>query len=744
MKTSRQHFGSAVSARSLSVLMLCLTLLGSCRPEEKSVRLILETDRLEIPAEGGHFSVAYRTEPADRTLRITAAAEREWIGEIETEQPGCISFDAVPNPDTEIRTNRIELASAGLSAPVVLTVVQSAAAEVPDLEIRISDISESGIRYTITPKDPEMTYIIRHDTKKNLEDYPDDESLAKSDMEFFEGEALWFDQTVEEYLESVLTRGTAEEKISMLKPNTDYELYAYGLTAAGERTTKVYRSAFRTGTPEMIEMDFGIELTVDGPSVRADVKPSRTDQGYYYGFIPKQAYEESGMDYSAYLQDMLDVEISFGILNGMSIEEMLEQLLHTGEWGEEVILKASSPYIFCVAAVNANGFVCSTPVTRDFETEAVRPSDNEISISIREVSVDYVSYEIATTNDDPYVFFIQPASELAGMSDEEIIRSILENPDLIMEDFILYGDTAEKYPYLTKDTEYLAYAFGYLAGSATTGLQKTAFRTLTPGDPKDLTFTFSVDEIGLRGGTVTVQGTPVTAGYYWDVRPAGMTPEEFLQEIDEMIEAYIEMGYVTDRAAFFASSIFRGTSTYTFTDAWMAGYEYRVLAVGIDEEDGSYATAVSTSEAFRTEDPVISEATVTLEADRYFDGDELMDAYPDYGVPGSAVIPVKAIPSEDTDLYYYHLFQGDLTDESLYPNELIVLNLIQGGISEPFATVSCDFGITVTLLGIAQDKEGNFGKAFRKKMTVTKDGVSDVSEFPAAGTTAIRKAASLR
>lgn len=742
MKTSRHLF--LISAQPLSVLMLCLTLLGSCRPEEKSVRLTLETERLEVPAEGGHFSVAYRTDPDGRTIRITAAAERAWIGEIRTEQPGCISFDVTPNPDAEVRTNRIEIASASLSRPAVLTVVQSAAAEVADLEIRIGEITESGIRYSVTPKDPQMTYIIRHDTKKNLADYPDDESLARSDREFFEGEALWFGQTLEQYLNDVLMRGTYEGNIAMLKPDTDYEVYAYGLTAAGERTTKIYRTAFRTGTPEMIEMDFSIDLVVDGPSVRTRVQPSRADQGYYYGFIPKQAFEESGMDYSAYLQDRLDVEISFGVINGMSVEEMLAQLLHTGDRDETVTLKASSPYIFCVAAVNASGFVCSVPVTRNFETEAVRPSDNEIAISIREVSVDFVSYEITTTNDDPYVFFIQPAAELAGMSDEEIIRSVLENPDLEMADFTLYGNAAEKYPYLTKDTEYLAYAFGYLAGSATTGLQKASFRTLTPGDPKDLTFTFSIDEIGLRGGTVTVQGTPVTAGYYWDVRPAGMTPEEFLRETDEMIEAYIEMGYVTDRAAFFASSIFRGTSTYTFTNAWMAGYEYRALAVGIEEETGSYATAVSTGEVFRTEDPVISEATVTLEADRYFDGDELMDVYPDYDVPGRAVIPVKAIPSEDADHYYYHLFQGDLTDETLYPNELIVLNLIQGGISEPFAVVSCDFGATVTLLGIARDKDGNFGKAFRKKMTVTKDGVSDVSEFPAAGSTAVRKAAPLR
>lgn len=77
------------------------------------------------------------------------------------------------------------------------------------------------------------------------------------------------------------------------------------------------------------------------------------------------------------------------------------------------------------------------------------------------------------------------------MDDSEIISRLIESKPNI-DYYVIYGDTEDDVKGLDADTEYLALAFGYKGGEATTELFKTGFRTLSSSDSEGMTFEISV------------------------------------------------------------------------------------------------------------------------------------------------------------------------------------------------------------------------------------------------------------
>lgn len=81
----------------------------------------------------------------------------------------------------------------------------------------------------------------------------------------------------------------------------------------------------------------------------------------------------------------------------------------------------SSDYLCLACSLTPYGTVNSEVASVEFATGKVSPSDNQIEIVLGTVTSDAVSFNITTTNSDPYAVFMKPSSNFKGKRDEEII-----------------------------------------------------------------------------------------------------------------------------------------------------------------------------------------------------------------------------------------------------------------------------------------------------------------------------------
>ena len=205
--------------------------------------------------------------------------------------------------------------------------------------------------------------------------------------------------------------------------------------------------------------------------------------------------------------------------------------------------------------------------------------------------------------------------------------------------------------------------------------------------------------------------------------------------MDELVETYMLYGYVTDRGDFMMQEGSRGHEIYRYSSL-ETGEDYKVYAFGV-YDDGDYATDIVFGDVFRLQDPVATDAAVTLEYGKYFDGDEIAAAYPyppfsqwaDGDEDGNAVLPVNAVTSGNAARYYYTIYLGDISDPSRYSDNLIIEELLKDGKTTPSQVFLCDYDVEMTMLAVAFDPDGNAGKVWRKTFSLDRDGVSPPEEF---------------
>ena len=174
------------------------------------------------------------------------------------------------------------------------------------------------------------------------------------------------------------------------------------------------------------------------------------------------------------------------------------------------------------------------------------PSDNEITLSTGEITADGITAVTTVTNDDPYIFLLREASEFEGMTDAEILAKILESctgEELAEATFT--GNKTFPRSNLKPDTDYLALAFGYEAGVATTAVTVERFFTM----PETWTIGVEIDAAALTKNSVTVHFTPssdkptyygiIIDKTYFDDFP---TDEEYIKDDIEFFKLLAENG----------------------------------------------------------------------------------------------------------------------------------------------------------------------------------------------------------
>lgn len=745
---------------SVTALILCASAILSCTPENEEVyqpvlKAVTEGD-VHVSHEGGWHEFRYTLENPNvqDTLAVAVSDTSGWISRIDKTEDGRLMFFVAPNVFGSSRTACVEMTygPASLSFDVVQEGVSGGAGEL----FVFSDVNTgtSSVSYKVTPADQEMTYLSLTVEKEYMDGFGSEEEFFKDDFEFLSSMAASAGMDLDTFLEKEVVKiGETDFEYRELKTDTEYYMYAYGLTLMGVKTTAIYREEFRTAAPGSSGCVITLTPEVSGNSVTVRAEPSDPDQAYYAGVMEEDDfYKFYGGAWPGAAEAFIYDEVFVRQMSGMTKEQIFNELSYVGEKTLEFLdLNAEENYFVFACAVDGDMNVVGQVTVEDFTTGAVERSDNVIEFRPDVIGVNYAEIAVLPSNQDPFVPMIAEASVYGGMEGELIIDDMIGQYG---DNLIYLVKTGEGKLYrddLKKETEYMAFAFGYEYGVPTTDLFSYNFTTLCEVDPSSMTFEFEVRDVSQRGAVVTVYPEPENARYYWNLVEAFNSAEDVIEIVYADYEYYLGLGYVRDFVDYMSKVTLTGEASSTFRTL-DSDTEYKPFAVGVYGETGEFATDIFFGETFRTEVIIPADVYIELSVDEYYDGDEVAGKYPVYSdAAGLAVLPVKVKVSEGTVNYYYHIFEGDCSDTDVLSDERIIDELYPNGVmNEPEYVLYSPWGTVATLLGVAEDADGNFGPVFRQVVCFTKDGASPVDGFnpasvrPSSGNPDMKEAVPVR
>lgn len=627
----------------------------------------------------------------------------------------------------------------------------------PDFVIEVKSVTDTSVEFTITPEDEEMTYIAMMTTKEYFDEFEDDEAYINDDLSWLDNAAYEAGVDLSEYLEGVLKKGAISDTQDMLDPETEYVVYAFGLSNNGIVTSSLYKQTFKTLSTELTELNFEIEVTDIGyDTATVTVTPDNDKALYFVNVFSLEEYQNYGGDESAFVAHINKLRNYYYGL-GATADQMVANLGYVGAKSLSVEdLKAGTKYMAYAIGIDERFVANSLATVVEFETIAAGVADLTFEVDITKIDYDHIEGSVTpSNNDDTYICSVQYASSLEwSESEEALVESIVDDITAWedIENALKRGPMSlNSISGLQPNTDYIVVCFGY-DGAPTTAPHITHFTTTDAmGNPDDLVVTFEVSDITHNSANVTT--IPSVGAYYFTFYTEA---ENFDLLVDEYgttdaCVAYLANSEIDYGAEWFECS--RAEYLYelgaslgkekNFYNQLEPSTEYVAYAIAVDMETGELASEKGfVSEPFRTLDKVVSDAAVTIEFGNYYDGTALAELDPArfLSCKGCAVMPYTVKASDSAAAWYTGFYDGDFTewgctDDDIYA-ELITYGWEWGS---EYVSENRESGIAVlsydtpyTFLGIAKDSEESYGPGFITVVTLTADGVSPAEEFIAA------------
>ncbi len=452
----------------------------------------------------------------------------------------------------------------------------------------VNEVTSSSVNYDLAAADDNMLYILFCMEKELADQFATDEELYLDDMEYLSA-YIEYGYTFEDlaYMGDIVGATTSD-----LSAETEYVLYVYGIDSDGTRLTDIYREYFTTLPKEAVEkidVTFDIDAQVNGANIDVTVTPSDNEVLYYFDILSvAEAEEYYGGDYEAFMADL----IAYYKAYGYTIDELIAGIASQGV--DTYLFEgmdANTEYVIFAMALDEQGNVISDVATKNVTTENVAPSENVITLNVDAKTKTSVTVSTTTTNEDPYFLGIEPAFYFDGMTDEEIMETIIAEYGDYIEWSTEYGDVnALELIDLEPGTEYLLMAFGVQSGTATTGLVKQLVSTEAGTNPAECTFDIAIENVTETSAFITVTPSADDVRYVWDVADTGFSDEDIMAVYDAQIEEYVAAGYISGAREYWQMVAYTGVDYWEYEDAFAPGTEYDVFVAAVDMTAGELLT----------------------------------------------------------------------------------------------------------------------------------------------------------
>lgn len=336
-----------------------------------------------------------------------------------------------------------------------------------DIEIVVNKLTATDLEFTVVPSDDNIHFLYDWRAYDEFKGLTDEEIMTKAIKERSGDGYFWF----------TASKGAITgHNVNPLTTGKEYIIYAFyveedpnnaysALPASG-----LFKKIVVPGEGEAQEPALSFTISEDEvttSSLKATVTPSDATAKYFSYVLEASKCSEK-----------TDEEIVKAVKNELGYEKTGTTVVSQSK------LKSNTEYYVVVFGVDPDkDYAATTSVTkRLFKTkvESTTPPSGEkaIDINVKELTATKISVDFVPGDPDmEYVASIYKAAKFEGMSDEQIIKTVIE--DYGYE--IYFGLPKGKYN-ITRDafspnTEYVIVAFGVKDGSAITGLFKQSVTT---------------------------------------------------------------------------------------------------------------------------------------------------------------------------------------------------------------------------------------------------------------------------
>ncbi len=347
--------------------------------------------------------------------------------------------------------------------------------------------SQRALSVNITPKDPNMEYIVLLAQKKYLilNDILSATKLVGDDNGYINELARQYNMSPRDLLTKMNWLCTGERlgySATGLYPDTEYIVYCYGVefTDEGfEATTEISYDIIKTAGPVAKDAEFDITYSIDGNLVEFSIDPKGYDGYYYYYLVPDSWREYVAEDKSL---DTTHIEMFSNItfdrfnqwhnINGTPIEEFCLK-------GEHTISERVEPntnYMIVVFAVSddTTPLLCSTPSVKHFSSGDFTKTSLKLDIKVTDITPYSANLNLRpSNNNEEYTCIFLATSQLPyADNDYQMMKALASG----FQPSIFTGPLKNEYlgP-LMPQTEYVVLAFGIDGNMPTTDLYQFRF-----------------------------------------------------------------------------------------------------------------------------------------------------------------------------------------------------------------------------------------------------------------------------
>lgn len=607
------------------------------------------------------------------------------------------------------------------------------------VEVSVDEVKGDEVTVSFTANDDEATYYVSVITKESHHSNDGDAFIVERDECLFETFAEQAGKTKEEYISGVLKKGTFTEKFTQLAPATDYYAYAYALDSDGNAGIKIFKAEFSTEERDYSKYSIRFEnIQTEKEQYSITAIPEDSETPYFYTFIDEATFNAIGGEdgNKMYIQEFFKI---FQERYEMDMDEIVSILTNPGEQTfVHTGLLPKSKYYSLAALVEDDGTAKSEVSGITVETQPIDYLDSQYEFELQDIGFNTAKIKITPSDEKQYLSAVIE-KELAEtfLSDEQLMMGIIESYGTYMPWYTYSGEATMLVEELEPETEYVITAFGVDTKTYmyTTHLFKSEFTTTEETAPDDLSFTITADEISAYTASITY--TPSVTGIFYvydaiskeDYDEYGGSDngiqDYFSEVIDQIIAQFPDMTKAQIIEALGSTS-----ETVYYNKYLEAETEYYAWAVACNQ-DGKFISDIFKTE-FTTKQFVRGDVSVKVEGGEYYDGEELADLDPVKfsEIADKAVMPITLEPSDNAIHWYISAYQGDLTSDDIYDDELIRDMLINGNEDKNETIFALPWDTELTICAVAVSSEGEFGEITKQVMTLTKDGASPSEDFP--------------
>lgn len=341
------------------------------------------------------MKIVYILNNAADEYSIVPEYDADWLGGFDTEGQRSISFSIESNPDDTAREARVCLTYLAENDTIsdILTVTQLGAVTVPEFEFDITGVTDHSISFSVIPEDKKMPYIVKLTEKSYIDAFGTDEQFIENELALFKAQAESQGMSMEEYLGMQLLTG-------------------------------LYKNYVSTVATELVDISFEITADIYGTTVTIGIKPSDLEQKYMFDAFKTKSVPD-GYTLEEFFQEYVDEQIAFYAQLGISAENIIAQISHTGNASSKAELEAETDYVCIAVSVNDIGTVNSAAGSEYFTTGEVLPSENIIEIDVTETKERSVAFTFMPSNDDPYIFIVDKAENWVNLTNDKMAEKLL-------------------------------------------------------------------------------------------------------------------------------------------------------------------------------------------------------------------------------------------------------------------------------------------------------------------------------